>query len=195
MQLSYQFLLILPFLVIGALSGIRQGWRSEVLTTAGLLITLIFFGTPERTSQLGALFNRLVQAFGSFFSTLLNADIQTRAVVDPANPTWFQVVGFALFVIMSYVVGGAISNPKYVSRLGAIMGGILGIVNVFLVGSQVFSFLNQYRPGLFGQGGVIILTPGDGTADTLRDYIPTIFAVLFIFLLVYMLLRLPKTRQ
>jgi hypothetical protein len=195
MQLSYQMLILLPFLVVGALTGVRRGWRREAFTTFGLLLTLVFFGTQQRTGVLGELFNRLVQAFGWFFSTLLGTDFQTFPVVDPNNPSVFQIIGFIVFFILSYAMGNSFGDGKNVSRLGALAGGILGIVNVFLVGSQVFSFIYQYRPSAFGDQSVIILTPGDGTADTLRNYLPTIFAVLFIFLLLYMLFRLPKTRQ
>lgn len=195
MQLSYQLLILFPFLVLGALTGLRRGWRAESVTTFGLLLTLIFFATPQRTSQLGIVFNRIVLAFGSFFSALLDTDLQTPALVDPTNPGIFQIIGFVLLVIMAYAAGGAFAGPRIGSSLSSLVGGILGVINAFLVGSQVFGLLDQYYPGLFDQENAIIITPGDGAVETFRAYLPTIFAILFLFLLVYLLLRSARARQ
>jgi hypothetical protein len=194
MQLSYQLLILLPFLVLGALTGLRRGWRAEAITTFGLLLILIFFGTPQRIRQLAVVFNQIVLAFGSFFSALLDTDLQTRALVDPANPSVFRIISFVVLVILAYIAGSAFAGPRTASSLGALVGGIVGVVNAFLVGSQVFSLLNQYYPTMFGERSTIIITPGDGAADALRGYLPTIFAVLFLFLLIYLLLRSPRTR-
>ncbi len=195
MQLSYQLLILFPFLVLGALTGLRRGWRAEAVTTFGLLLTLIFFATPQRTSQLGVVFNRIVLAFGSFFSALLDTDLQTPVLVQPDEPGAFQIIGFILLVILAYAAGGAFAGPRVVSSLGSLVGGILGVINAFLVGSQVFSLLSQYYPTLFGEESIIIITPGDAAAETLRSYLPTIFAILFLFLLVYLLLRSARARQ
>jgi hypothetical protein len=187
-------LLILPFLLLGAMYGARRGWREEAITTAGLLFALIFFGNPERTGLLGQLINRVVEAFASFFSTLLGTDLQAQTLISTDNPGTFQIVGYVLVVILAYVVGGALGERRNMARLGRIMGAILGAINVFLVGSQLFSFVNQYFPNFFDRESTIQVTPDNGI-NVLRGYLPSVFALLFILLLVILFLRLPKIRQ
>jgi len=194
MTISYQVLLIFPFLIIGALMGARRGWREEAITTTGLLFALIFFGNPERTSLLGQLVNRIVQAFASFFSTLLGTDLQAQSLIATDNPSTFQLVGYIIVVVLAYIVGGALGERRNMTRLGRIMGAILGAINVFLVGSQLFSFVNQYFPNFFNRESTILVTPDNGV-NVLRGYLPSIFALLFILLLVILFLRLPKIRQ
>jgi hypothetical protein len=194
MTISYQMLLIFPFLLIGALYGARRGWREEAITTAGLLFALIFFGNPERTGLLGQLINRIVQAFASFFSTLLGTDLEAQPLIAADNPGNFQLIGYILVVILAYIVGGALGERRNMTRSGRIMGAVLGGINVFLVGSQLFSFINQYYPNFFNRQSVIQVTPDSGV-DVLRGYLPSVFALLFILLLVILFLRLPKIRQ
>lgn len=194
MTISYQLLLIFPFLVIGAIYGSRRGWREEAITTVGLLAALIFFGNPDRTGLLGQLINRIVQAFASFFNTLLGTDVQAQRLIATDNPSTFQLIGYIFFVVMAYLAGGVLGSRKGMTRLGKFMGSILGAINVFLVGSQLFSFINQYLPDLFDQESTIVLSPAGG-ANVLRGYLPSIFALLFILLLVILFVRLPKIRQ
>jgi hypothetical protein len=194
MTISYQLLLIFPFLIIGAFLGFRRGWREEGITTVGLLFALIFFGSPGRTTLLGTLINRVVQAFASFFSTLLGTDLQAVPLVESDDPAAFQVVGYIIVVILVYLAGGVLGERRNLTRLGRMMGAILGAINVFLVGSQLFSFINQYNPDWFNQQQTIQITPDSGV-DVLRGYLPSIFALLFILLLIILFLRLPKIRN
>ena len=194
MTISYQLLLIFPFLLLGAMFGARRGWREEAITTAGLLFALIFFGNPERTGLLGQLINRVVQAFASFFSTLLGTDLQAQALISTDDPGTFQIVGYVLVVILAYIVGGALGERRNMTRSGRMMGAVLGAINVFLVGSQLFSFINQYFPNFFNRDSTIQVQADSGI-NVLRGYLPSVFALLFILLLVILFLRLPKIRQ
>lgn len=194
MTISYQLLLIFPFLVIGALYGARRGWREEAITTVGLLLALIFFGNPERTGLLGELINRIVQAFASFFGTLIGTDLEATPLIANDNPGNFQLIGYILVVILAYIIGGALGERKNMGRGGRSLGAILGAINVFLVGSQLASFINQYFPNFFNRQSTITVTPAAG-ANVLRGYLPSVFALLFILLLIILFLRLPKIRQ
>ena len=194
MTISYQVLVLFPFLLIGAMFGARRGWREELITTLGLLLALIFFGNPDRTGLLGDLINRIVQAFASFFSTLFGTELTAVPLVQSDNPGTFQLIGFMLVVLLAYIIGGALGERRNMTRLGVLMGFILGGVNVFLVGSQLTSFINQYFPAFFNQERMITVTPAGGV-NVLRGYLPSIFALLFILLLVILFLRLPKIRQ
>lgn len=193
MIISYQLLLLFPFLLIGVLYGTRRGWREEAITTVGLLMALIFFGNPDRTGLLGQLINRIVQAFASFFGTLLGTDLQATPLISE-NPGNFQIIGYILVVVLAYIIGGALGERKNLGRGGHALGGILGAINVFLVGSQLASFINQYFPNFFNRESTITVTPATGE-NVLRGYLPSIFALLFILLLVILFLRLPKIRQ
>ncbi len=194
MTISYQILLIAPFVIIGALIGFRRGWREEAITTVGLLLALVFFGSVDRTSLLGELINRIVLAFASFFSTLLGTDLQATPLIAEENPTTFQLIGFILVVLLAYLVGGALGERRNMTTLGRVMGAILGGINVILVGSQLFSLINQRNPEFFNNQTTIEVTPAGG-ANVLQNYLPSVFALLFILLLVILFLRLPKIRQ
>lgn len=194
MTISYQLLLIFPFLLIGTFVGFRRGWREEAITTAGLLFALIFFGNASRTSLLGTLVNRVVNAFAQFFSTLLGTELDPVPLVAADNPGTFQILGYIGVVILAYLVGGVLGDRRNLTRLGRMMGGLFGAINVFLVGSQLFSFINEYFPDFFNRQSTINVTPDSGV-NVLRGYLPSVFALLFILLLVILFLRLPKIRS
>jgi hypothetical protein len=71
---------------------------------------------------------------------------------------------------------------------------VLGGINVILIGSQLFSLINQRNPEFFNNQTTIEVTPAGG-ANVLQNYLPSVFALLFILLLVILFLRLPKIRQ
>ncbi len=191
MTIPYQLLIIIPFLIMGAFLGLRRGWIEEAITTLGLIFALVFFSSIERTSLLGVFINRIVQAFALFFSALLGAEFEARTLVTPANPSLFQLIGFIIVVILSYFVGGAVGRRRGLTRIGYFMGAILGAINVFLVASQAITFITQYNPNFF-QRTVTVTTE---SGNVLREYLPSIFTLLFILLLVIFFLRLPKIRQ
>src|SRR3954452_9488562 len=170
-RLSYQLLLTLPFMVAGIVYGLRRGWREEALTTVALLVALILFGErlPDNMGDLG---NRLVQGFALFFGALFGGDIASRQLVTEENKPFFRAAGFATSVFMAYLVGGVLGARRSLGRGGKFLGAILGAVNVFLVASQVFAYINRFLPSAFQQEGQITLTP-DSNASVLRGYLPS----------------------
>ncbi|WP_026370132.1 hypothetical protein [Kallotenue papyrolyticum] len=194
MTISYQVLLIAPFVIIGALYGFRRGWREEAITTVGLLLALIFFGSTDRASLLGQLINRIVAAFASFFGTLLGTDLQATPLIAEDNPTTFQMIGFILVAILVYIIGSALGERRNMAAAGRLMGAVLGGINVILVGAQLFSMINQRNPEFFDTQTTIEVTPATGV-NVLQNYLPSVFALLFILLLIILFLRLPKMRQ
>lgn len=191
MTIPYQLLIIIPFLIMGVFGGLRRGWIEEAITTVGLIFALVFFSNIERTSLLGVLINRVVQAFALFFGALLGTTFDSQALVEIGNPNLFQFVGFVFTVILAYIVGSAVGRRRGLTRLGYAMGGILGAINVFLVASQLITFITQYFPNFFER--TVTVTSDNG--NVLREYLPSIFALLFILLLVIFFLRLPKIRS
>ena len=194
MTIPFQLLLIFPFLVVAALWGWRRGWKEEAITLVVLLLSLVFFGSLSRTSLLAILVNRIVEAFASFFGTLIGTDIQTRSLVSTENPTLFQIIGFFLTVMLAYAIGTGLGQRRDLSAVGRLAGSILSIFNVFLIASQAFRFINQRNPDLLNREGTIIVTQ-DTNVNALLSYLPSLFAILFVVLLIVLVLRLPKIRE
>lgn len=194
LRLTYQLLLTLPFLIAGVIYGWRRGWREEAITTVVLLAALLFFGNNRLADIMGTLVNRIVQAFALFFSALFGGEVSAPQLVTENTQGFFRFAGFVLFVIMAYVIGGALGLRVGMSRAGRLLGSILGGLNVFLVASQLFGYIQRFLPDAFQRESTITITP-DTDANLFRSYLPSIFALLLILLLVMVFLRLPKIRQ
>jgi hypothetical protein len=194
LQLTYQLLLTLPFLVAGVIQGWRRGWREEAITTVVLLAALLFFGNNRLADIMGTFVNRIVQAFALFFSALLGGDVSGRQLVTENNQGLFRFIGFAVLVFLGYVTGSALGLRQGLTRGGRLLGSLLGGLNVFLVASQLFGYIQQFLPDVFQRESTITITP-DADANVLRSYLPSIFAILLILLLIMVFLRLPKARQ
>ncbi len=194
LTLTWQLLLTLPFLVAGMLYGWRRGWREEAITTSVLLVALLFFGNNRLADSLGMLVNRVLQAFALFFSALFGGEIAAPELVNANNAGLFRFVGFLLFVGMGYVIGGALGQRTLLTRTGRLVGSILGVLNVFLIASQIWAYLQRFLPDVFQRESSIRVTP-DPEGTVLRSYLPSIFALLLLLLLIMVFLRLPKIRQ
>jgi hypothetical protein len=194
MTIPLQLWLLLPFAVFGLIAGWRRTWREEAITLVGLLITLALFGSLSRAGTVGALVNRIVDAFASFFEALFGVEIQSRPLVSTGNPTTFQIIGFVLAVALAYAIGTALGQRTGVRGLGRFAGSVLGAFNVFLVGTQVISMLNQRRPGILTNEGLITITP-DAGVNVLWSFLPAIFVILLVLLLIIFIFRAPKLRQ
>ncbi len=194
LTLTWQLLLTLPFLVAGMLYGWRRGWREEAITSAILLVALLFFGNNRLADSLGVLVNRVLQAFALFFSALFGGEIVAPELVNANNAGLFRFVGFLLFVGMGYVIGGALGQRTLLTRTGRLVGSILGVLNVFLIASQLWAYLQRFLPDVFQRESSIRVTP-DPEGAVLRGYLPSIFALLLLLLLIMVFLRLPKIRQ
>lgn len=193
-SLTYQLVLTLPFLVAGVFYGWRRGWREEAITAVGLLFALLFFGNTRLAESLGSLVNRVVQAFALFFSTIFGGEIAGRELVTSNNQDLFRFVGFVIFVLLAYLVGGALGQRTALGRSGRLLGSVLGSLNVFLIATQAFGYVQRFFPSAFERESTIRITP-DQDVNVLRGYLPSIFALLFIALLIIVFLRLPKIRQ
>jgi hypothetical protein len=159
-----------------------------------LLAALLFFGNSRLADILGVLINRIVQAFALFFSALFGRTVPAPDLVTENTAGAFRFIGFLVLVLLAYVGGSALGLRTGVTRLGQMLGAIVGGLNVFLVASQIWSYVQQYLPSAFQRESTIVITP-DNDANVLRGYLPSIFAILMILLLIIVFLRLPKMRQ
>lgn len=193
-SLTYQLVLTIPFLVVGMLYGWRRGWREESITATGLLLALLFFGNTRLAESLGSLVNRIVQAFALFFSTIFGGEVASRELVTINNQEMFRFAGFIVFVLLAYLVGGALGQRTALANSGRLLGSVLGSLNVFLIATQAFGYVQRFLPSAFERESTIRITP-DQDVNVLRGYLPSIFALLFIVLLIIVFVRLPKIRQ
>ena len=194
LTLTWQLLLALPFLVAGMLYGWRRGWREEAITSVVLLGALLFFGNNRLADTLGVLVNRVVQAFALFFGALFGGEITPRELVTENNLGLFRFLGFLLVVGLGYLIGSALGQRTSLTRSGRLLGSLLGTLNVFLIASQLWTYLQRFLPDAFQRESSIRVTP-DPEGVILRSYLPSIFALLLILLLIVVFLRLPKIRQ
>lgn len=194
LQLTWQLLLTLPFLITGVIAGYRRGWREESITTGFLLAALLFFGNNRLAELMGILINRIVSAFALFFSAILGREVGARALVTDNNQTAFRFIGFLVLVVLAYVIGGVLGQRIGLTRMTRLVGSALGGINVFLVAAQLFGFLQNRLPAVFQREGTILIAP-DSDATSLRNLLPAIFALLLVLLLIIVFLRLPKIRQ
>ncbi len=194
LQLTWQLLLMLPFLIIGMTYGWRRGPQEEAVTTLVLLAALLFFGNERLADLTGLLVNNIVGVFGLFFSGLLGRDINTRPLVTAENQTAVRFIGYSVFVAAAYLIGSALGRRKGLSNMLRAVGSLLGSLNIVLIATQMFSFIQGWLPQVFQREGTIRISP-DSDSAALRSSLPSLFAVLLVILLVVVFLRLPKIRH
>lgn len=198
-QLSYSQLLMFPALLIGGIVGWRRGWKEEAITTVGLLFTLILFSNETVASSMAALLNRIISAFGVFINALFGGDsADSGDFITSENFDTFRIVSFTVGVIVSYIVGSAIGRRNEIGRGGKLIGVGVGMFNAYLVLSRYIDYwVARQRAGAdlpLQEGTNIVVSPISQTNE-LRANLPTIFALLFLVVLIVTFFRLPKIRQ
>lgn len=198
-ELNYMQVLMVPIFLVAGFYGWKRGWREEAITGVGLIIALFMFSNETIAGNIANLLNRIVGAFGIFLDALLGGDrSNAEPIIDTTNFATFQFIAFVLGIIAAYIVGSAIGRRSEVEGLGRFFGIMIGLFNAYLVLSKIFDFwLARDRQGAelpFDDGAQIIVTPMPPTNE-LRSNLPTIFALMFLIVLVVTFFRLPKIRQ
>lgn len=199
-QLSYLQLIMIPVFTIAALAGYRRGWKEEAITAVSLLFSLLFFANEGGAELVATLINRIAAAFRVFIDALFGAQVESpaRPTITADNFRSFQLISFVIAVVVSYVIGSALGRRSEVTRIGKLLGGLVGVINAYIVLSKLYDFwLLREREGLdipLDEPAQIVITPPPQTNE-LKGNLPTIFAILFLLVLVVTFLRLPKMRQ
>jgi uncharacterized membrane protein required for colicin V production len=175
--ITYEQLMLLImglFMVVGAM----RGFYREVITTAGLVALLAILLQPALAAPIinyAAKFLRLVLAFiasrGSVdLPTLMSYYEKITVPFDGSNPYAFLIVALVGFVLLSY----GTRNGKDVTALSRILGGVLGLLNGYLVIFLFKEYIVKYIRQKYIQQGALAMaqaTPGQ-VSVALKD-LPT----------------------
>lgn len=198
-QFSFLQLLMLVIFPIAGFFGWRRGWKEEAITTVGLMCSLFLFANPTVAENMAGLLNRIINAFGVFINALFGGDGGERApFIDSGNFENFRAIAFIVGVILSYVIGSAIGSREETSRGGQVIGVGVGVLNSYIVLSRLLDFwiaFDKEGANLPFDEGVGITVSSISQQNDLKANLPTIFALLFLIVLVVTFFRLPKMRE
>jgi uncharacterized membrane protein required for colicin V production len=137
-------------LVIGifGLVGFVRGWWKEAITT-GLLVTLLtLLKQPEWAQGIIDFFNRIILLITAFFTagslepTEIAAAASTAQPPVTIDPGAFRpyIIILIILVVFSYFIGNAGIGNSVVTPIARLFGGILGLINGFVI----ISLLREY---------------------------------------------------
>lgn len=163
LELSYNQLLLLVmglFMFIGAYRGLNQ----EFVTTVGLGVLLAVLLEPKLAEPIinyAAKLLRLILAFiqsrGSVdLKQLMSIYEKIKLPFDGKNPYALLIIVLVAFVLLSY---SRRSSGKDLTALSRILGGLLGLLNGFLVVSLFKSYVIEYIKKRGGPAMVGIAAP------------------------------------
>lgn len=202
---SFQALLV-PFLIVFGLIGLRRGFWREIGIAGGM--ALVVLGTVIFPNALISFLNRIIINIPRVFGLLLGrsgvqALPENLLFGDPGSGRYL-LARFALFVLLAFLMysmrfswaydGG---KPRLSRTTGQrILGGVFGAITGFLWFVSLNTFLNQLRdvintPVLPPEGRTITV-PTVSNISPLLDFVPTLVAILLIILLALAFLRLPN---
>jgi hypothetical protein len=201
---SFQALLV-PFMVIFGLVGLRRGFWREVGITGGMALVLL--GTIIFPTSLISFINRVITNVPRVFGLLLNIDAEplpNDLLFGEAGSGRFLLARFALFVLLAVLVytsrfswayeGG---KPRFARGAGqGVLGAVFGVITGLLWFVALNSFLNELRAlrnsPVIPPEGTTITVPTITDLSPVVAFVPTLVAILLIILLVLAFLRLPN---
>lgn len=175
--ITYEQLMLLVmglFMVVGAM----RGFYREVVTTAGLVVLFAILLKPELAAPIisyASKFVRLVLAFiasrGSVdLPTLMSTYEKITVPFDGGNPYVFLVIILVGFVLLSY----GTRDGKDVTALSRILGGVLGLLNGYLVIFLFKEYIVKYiRQKYIQQGAVAMAQATPGQVSIALQNLPT----------------------
>ena len=146
---------ILMVIGIFGLVGFMRGWWKEAITTGLLVLLLFLLRRPELADGIFDFINRLIKLIATFFqarSLELNEIAAAAGTVDAPNidPSAFQVylVLLVALIVISYFAGNASLADKTITPIARLFGGVLGLVNGFIILSLAREYiLRRFLPG------------------------------------------------
>ncbi len=156
---------VLMYMVMGlfGLVGFFRGWWKEGVTTFLLTLLVILLKVPEAAQAIIDTINKLIKLiYIIIVAHSLEAEriaevakeIKQAPIVLNASDNHIYIITLIVLIILSYMVGkiGMGKDVTGVHPLGALLGGILGLFNGFVVISLVREYLvRRYLPGITPQ--------------------------------------------
>jgi hypothetical protein len=130
---------VLGYIIIGlfALVGFFRGWWREGVTTIFLVLLAIILTQPAVADAIIRLTNRVLE----FLKPIITISL------DAGNRNIY-VYALIILITLSYLVGKIGLGGYAVAPLGAVMGGVLGAVNGFIISSLFKEYiLGRFRAG------------------------------------------------
>lgn len=119
---------LLPALFLGGVNGLRRGWKDELWTLGGLLVTLAIVSRPD---MLLPVVERVISVFLRAGQELIGRDTSgpSFAFPDAVRP-WIVLLAAALLAAGSYTVGRLLGKGEIGRGVWRIIGFLIGGVNV-----------------------------------------------------------------
>ena len=192
-------LVLLPIVVLGALSGFRRGWKDEAWTLGALLFAVLLVARPE--TVLLPIIERVIGAFVRAFQALFGRDtggppFEFSAGLRP----WATLVAFLIFAALAYAAGHLIGRGEPGKGLiWKLLAGLLGALNLTIV---VTWLITRFVAERQADGTVRLVIPsfegaavvfGTPTTNSLLASWPGLIGMLLVvILLVFLLTRVGR---
>ena len=137
---------LLPAVFIGGLNGLRRGWKDELWTLGGLLLTLAVVSRPD---VLLPVVERVISVFLRAGQELIGRDTSGPSFVFPdAVRSWVVVITAAIFAALAYAIGRLLGKGEVGKGVWKIIGFLAGGLNVAGIVIWVASrFLDRRQDG------------------------------------------------
>jgi hypothetical protein len=141
---------VLGYIIIGlfALVGFFRGWWKEGITTVLLVVLVVMLTQPavvdvviENVNKLLEFIVAIIKARGLDTEAVAAAQAAEPVVALESSNRNIYIVALIILIILSYFVGKIGLGGYAVTPLGAIMGGVLGAINGFIISSLVREYL------------------------------------------------------
>jgi hypothetical protein len=192
----------LLILIIFAFVGIMRGWYREGITTLFVALLGILVWQPEVADQIinwvNNIIKLLIMLFRSGFSfdpaTISAQTVSPDELLDPSSyRLWTIITVFLVFA--SYAVGTRTPN-RPLTGLGHLLGGILGLVNGYMLLALARKYLTDYweaQGQIVTQGAPVTIQMTNVPTGSLVGGVGVIFVlgilVAVVALLIFMDLR------
>ncbi|GAC1522350.1 MAG: hypothetical protein NVS3B14_23240 [Ktedonobacteraceae bacterium] len=154
--------------------GFMRGWRREVISMGFVLGGVLFLLLAGGTVVTQLVFVR----FPEIFQYITTGKVQAPPPQPSANTVLLvTLIAFALIVVLGYIVGnGAFKKDPPLTPGERLLGIVPGLVTGF--------FLVYYVSNTFAISHLITLGVGTPTQNLLSNYIPLIFFIAIVLVII-----------
>lgn len=183
---------LFPVLLLGAITGLRRGWKDELWTCGGLLLTVWLVSRPD--TLLVPAIERVISVFLRAGQELIGRDTSGPSFAfSPDVRPWVVVLAFLVLASLSYSIGRLIGKGETGKGPWKLLGGLIGGLNFVIMVTWAASQFAARRPdGLarltipsFRGRDIVLGTP---TANNVMASWPGLIGLLLVVILIVVLL-------